>query len=68
MKPSHDHDAARVVIGRREVLRLVAAGTSLAACATTAKASPSTDIDTDKAKTRYRETEHVKTFYRVNRY
>ncbi|MGE0724621.1 MAG: formate dehydrogenase [Alphaproteobacteria bacterium] len=57
-------------LGRRELLRAVGAGAAVTAVAAAplageAKASES---DADKKKARYRETDHVKTFYRVNRY
>ncbi len=64
----HDEKTA---VGRREFLRTLGAGAGLAAVsaaplATVAKAD--TENDSDKKKSRYRETDHVKTFYRVNRY
>jgi hypothetical protein len=42
------------------------AATSAAPLATAAKAD--TETNDEKRKSRYRETEHVKTYYRVNRY
>ena len=61
-------DKARV--DRRAFLGALGAGAGAAAgagsLATTARAdSESSD---EKVKARYRETEHVKTFYRVNKY
>jgi len=58
-------------VGRREFLRAVGAGAGLAAVAsaplvTAAKAD--TENYDEKRKSRYRETNEVKTFYRVNRY
>jgi hypothetical protein len=63
----HEDKAA---LGRRDFLRTIGAGAGLAATAavplaTTAVAAES---DADKKKTRYRETDHIKTFYRVNGY
>jgi hypothetical protein len=60
----------KATVGRREFLRTLGAGAGLAATAavplvTEAEAAES---DADKTKARYRETEHVKTFYRVNGY
>jgi hypothetical protein len=58
-------------IGRRDFLRALGAGAGVAAASSAplaggAKAdSENTD---EKRKARYRETDHVKTFYRVNRY
>ena len=61
----------KTALGRREFLRTLGAGAGLAAVsaaplATVAKAD--NESDSDKKKTRYRETDHVKAFYRVNRY
>jgi hypothetical protein len=57
--------------GRRDVLRALSAGagvaaTSAAPLATMARADNETNDE--KRKARYRESEEVKTFYRVNRY
>jgi hypothetical protein len=61
----------KTAVGRREFLKTLGAGAGAAAIsaaplATVAKAD--NESDGDKKKTRYRETDHVKTFYRVNRY
>ena len=58
-------------VGRRDFLRALGAGagvavTAAAPLATTAKAD--SENNDDKRKARYKETDHVKTFYRVNRY
>ena len=56
-------------VGRREFLRAMGAGAGLAVgapLATGAKAD--TENNDEKRKARYQETDHVKTFYRVNRY
>jgi hypothetical protein len=56
-------------VGRREFLRAMGAGAGLVAAtplATGAKAD--TENNDEKRKARYKETDHVKTFYRVNRY
>ncbi len=56
-------------VARRDFLRVLAAG---AAAATTAApltmAAAAAQSDQDKRKARYKETEHVKAFYRVNKY
>ncbi len=62
---------AKTKFGRRDVLRALGAGAGLAATsaaplATMAKADNETNDE--KRKSRYKESEHVKTFYRVNRY
>jgi hypothetical protein len=58
-------------VGRREFLRTLGAGAGVAVAssaplATTAQAD--SESNADKRKARYKETDHVKTFYRVNRY
>jgi hypothetical protein len=57
-------------VGRRDFLRILGSGVGVAAgagaLATPAQAD--SENDAEKRKARYRETEHVKTFYRVNRY
>jgi hypothetical protein len=63
----HEDKAA---VGRREFLRTIGAGAGLAATASVplATQAAAAESDADKKKTRYRETDHVKTFYRVNGY
>jgi len=56
-------------LGRREFFRTLGAGAIVTAAApliTAAKADNETNDE--KRKSRYRASEHVKTFYRVNRY
>ena len=56
-------------VGRREFLRALGVGAGAAAAvplATVAKAD--SENNDEKRKARYKETDHVKTFYRVNRY
>ena len=58
-------------VGRRDFLRALGAGAGVAAVsavpgATTAAAD--SENDGDKRKARYKESDHVKAFYRVNRY
>lgn len=56
--------------GRRDFLRAVGAGAGLAvtAAAPLATEAAASESDADKKKARYKETDHVKTYYRVNRY
>ena len=58
------------VVGRRAFLRVLGAGATVAAAAPlgAAEAKADTETNDEKRKARYRETDHVKTFYRVNRY
>jgi hypothetical protein len=71
MKQDNKPSLSKTSLGRREVLRVLGVGAGLAATsaaplATAAKAD--TETNDEKRKSRYRETEHVKTYYRVNRY
>ena len=54
-------------VGRRDVLRALAAGAGAAAVplATGAEAAEPTD---EKRKARYRLSDHIKAYYRVNHY
>jgi len=56
-------------MARRDVLRAFGAG-GLAAAGSGALSGAKADTETndEKRKARYRETDHVKTFYAVNRY
>jgi len=55
--------------GRRDFLRAMGAGAGVAAMTTLASpAKADSENNQDKRKTRYRETDHIKNFYRVNRY
>jgi hypothetical protein len=59
----------KATLGRRSFLRalgLAAAVTAAPGLATEAMAD--TETNDQKRKARYKETEHVKTFYRVNHY
>jgi hypothetical protein len=56
-------------LGRRQFLQTLGAGavaTAAAPLVTSAKADNETNDE--KRKSRYRATDHVKTYYRVNRY
>jgi hypothetical protein len=63
-------DRDRTKVGRREFLRVLGGGAGLATAAAGSLATARADSESndEKRKPRYRETEHVKTFYRVNRY
>lgn len=62
MKPER-----KLGVGRRQFLQL--AGVATAATAAIPLAQPSlADTETDKRKARYRVTDDVKNYYRVNRY
>jgi hypothetical protein len=54
---------------RRAFLRTVGIGATAAAAAPlSGEALADTENNDEKRKTRYKETDHVKAFYRVNRY
>ena len=61
-------DKAR--LGRRDFLRAMGAGAGLAvtAAAPLATAAAAEESDADKKKARYKETDHVKAYYKVNRF
>ncbi|HEX9322066.1 MAG TPA: formate dehydrogenase [Xanthobacteraceae bacterium] len=58
-------------VARRDFLRVLAAGAGAAAATSAAPLTTpaaAAQSDQDKRKARYKETEHVKAFYRVNKY
>jgi hypothetical protein len=58
-------------VGRRDFLRTLgmSAGVAVAGSAPLATAAQAdTESNDEKRKARYKETDHVKAFYRVNRY
>jgi len=66
-----DKTQNKTAVARRDFLRVLGAGAGVAATAaaplaTMAKAD--TENNDEKRKARYKETDHVKAFYRVNRY
>jgi hypothetical protein len=54
-------------VDRRGFLRAIGAG-AVAATPLTTAASADSESNDEKRKSRYRETDHVKTYYHVNRY
>ena len=65
-----EHDRRKV--GRRDFLRALGAGAGAAGVAVAAPlatvAKADSETNDEKRKARYKETDHVKAFYRVNRY
>jgi hypothetical protein len=55
-------------VGRRDFLRALGAGAGAAVAAPLSSARADTETNDEKRKARYKETDHVKTYYRVNRY
>jgi hypothetical protein len=60
----------RKAVGRRDFLRALGAGAGVAAAApiVATEAVADTESNDEKRKARYKETDHVKKFYSVNRY
>ncbi len=69
MKQHKSASAARP-LGRRDFLRALGAGAGAVAVAAPLATDAKADSETndEKRKARYKETDHVKTFYRVNKY
>ena len=63
-------DQTKTGVGRRDFLRGLGLGAGAAAvsAAPLATGSEAAENDNDKKKARYRESDHVKKFYAVNRY
>ena len=65
-------DEKKTTVGRRDFLRKVGIGAVGAGAAVaaplTGPALADTETNDEKRKARYQETDHIKTFYRVNRY
>jgi hypothetical protein len=65
-------DEQKTTVGRRDFLRKVGIGAVGAGAAVaaplTGTALADTETNDEKRKARYKETDHIKTFYRVNRY
>jgi hypothetical protein len=61
----------KTTVARRDILRALATGAGVAAVCPGPLASNAvadTESSDEKRKPRYKETEHVKAYYRVNRY
>jgi len=64
MKTEH-----KTTVGRRNFFRLLGTGTAAGAMAPLGKeAAADSEKEDEKRKPRYRESDEVKTYYRVNRY
>jgi hypothetical protein len=60
---------AKTALGRRQFFRVLGAGAAASAVTPLVTEAVADDESTkEKKKARYRESEEVKTFYRVNRY
>ena len=61
----------KTTVARRDILRALATGAGVAAVSAgplAINAVADTESSDEKRKPRYKETEHVKAYYRVNRY
>jgi H+/Cl- antiporter ClcA len=63
-------DDDKKAVGRRTFLKVlgVGAGAAAASAAPLGAAAVAAETPQERSKTRYRESDHVKAFYRVNRY
>jgi len=63
-------NSGKPAVARRDVLRALVVGASAAAAgaAPLGGEAQAAESEQDKRKPRYRETDHVKAYYRVNRY
>jgi len=60
---------SKTTLGRRQFLRALGVGAAVTAAAPlVTEATADTETNDEKRKARYKETEHVKSYYRVNRY
>ncbi len=59
---------AKPGVGRRDFLRVLGAGAAVAAAPLADEARADTETNEEKRKARYKETDHVKAYYRVNSY
>jgi hypothetical protein len=59
----------KTTLGRREFLRVLGAGAGVTAAAPlVSEARADSEKSDEKTKARYKETDHIKKFYAVNRY
>ena len=63
------HATGKTSLGRRQFLRALGAGAAVAAASSLAlEAKADSESNDEKRKSRYKESDHVKAYYRVNRY
>jgi hypothetical protein len=59
----------KTTLGRRDLLRTLGIGAAVTATASlSSETIADTETNDEKRRARYKETEHVKAYYRVNRY
>jgi hypothetical protein len=60
---------SKTIVGRRRFFRVLGVGAVAGAMAPlTREAAADSESNDEKRKARYKETDHVKAYYRVNRY
>ena len=62
------HTADKTSLGRRQFLRALGAVAAVAASPLALEAKADSENNKEKRKSRYKESDHVKAYYRVNRY
>jgi hypothetical protein len=65
---SKTREPAKPAVDRRSFFKALGAGATLAATPALVTPAAAVDPGNEETKARYRESEHVKDFYRVNRY
>ena len=62
-----EEERAKSLIGRRDFFAVIAAGAAVVAPRTASVSATLAHTEDGCRQTRYKETEHIKTFYQVNR-
>jgi hypothetical protein len=68
MKRSESKQTSKGAVGRRDVLRVLGAGAAATAVPPADSAQAETWNEAEHQKARYRLSDHIKAYYRVNRY
>jgi hypothetical protein len=68
MKHSDSKQTGKSAIGRRDVLKVLGAGAAATAAPLPDSAQAETWNEAEHQKARYRLSDHIKAYYRVNRY
>ena len=68
MKHSDTKQTNKGAIGRREVLKVLGAGAAASAAPLADSSQAETWNEAEHQKARYRLSDHIKAYYRVNRY
>jgi hypothetical protein len=68
MKQSDAKQTSKGAVGRRDVLKVLGAGAAASAAPLAETAQAETWNEAEHQKARYRLSDHIKAYYRVNRY